>query len=85
MNKEEIEKEIKTIILSLASENGVVRDEISSDEIIPHSGYLDSSAIVKLILDIENKYSLTIEEEELTLSNLGTVNSIVSFIINKKS
>ncbi len=47
------------------------------------TGILDSYAVLKLLLFIEEQFSLTIADGEVTPSNFETVNQITAFIEGK--
>jgi len=43
-------------------------------------GYLDSTAILELILWLESTYNITIQNEELTSENFATLRNIEEFV-----
>jgi len=43
-------------------------------------GYLDSTAILEVILWLESSYNITIENEELTPENFATIRNIEEFV-----
>lgn len=47
------------------------------------TGILDSYAVLKLLLFIEEQFSLTITDEEVTPSNFETLHQITGFIESK--
>jgi acyl carrier protein len=47
------------------------------------TGILDSSAVLKLLLFIEDRFSITIEDSEVTPTNFESVERIVSFVQGK--
>lgn len=48
------------------------------------SGYIDSMALIKFIIDIEAFYDIEITESDMELSDFKTVGGLVA-IINKKN
>jgi len=48
-------------------------------------GVIDSMGLVKLVLFIEEKFKIVIEEEELDIDNFGNLNAIADFICKKKA
>ena len=56
----------------------------SSDDLI-ESGILDSLGIMKLILFLENNYSVKISDDDLTLENFSSILSINSLIDRKRT
>jgi acyl carrier protein len=49
------------------------------------SGILDSLALLKLLLFIEERFSVKVKDGEVTPSNFETVNRITAFIEGKRS
>jgi len=47
------------------------------------AGFVNSLVIVQLIGFLENNFSITIEDEDLDLSNFRSVNNILAFIERK--
>jgi acyl carrier protein len=66
---------------------GYIRSQLSIDvpDIDPDSnlwkeGYLDSTAILELVLWLESSYNITIQNEELIPENFATLRNIEEFI-----
>ena len=74
--------------MSIASEVlGFVRTQLSID--VPDidldcnlwtEGYLDSTAILELVLWLESTYTITIQNEELTPETFATLRNIEEFV-----
>lgn len=77
---EHLRQSIHEKILELARELGNDATKLSDDEDIPSTGFLDSAAIMGLILWIEAEYNLAIPQEDLTLENLGTIAAIEAYV-----
>ena len=45
---------------------------------------LDSLQVLRLLMDLEAKYSIKIENSELSPENLGTIESLAAFIAKKR-
>ena len=43
-------------------------------------GYLDSTAILELVLWLESSYNITVQNEELTPENFATLRNIEEFV-----
>lgn len=54
--------------------------DIDLDRNLWTEGYLDSTAILELILWLEGTYNITIENEELTPENFATIRNIEEFV-----
>ena len=59
--------------------------EISADEDLLSNGILDSIAIMKLISFIEESFEIKVTPDEMIIENFMDVNSMESYILNKKS
>ena len=57
--------------------------EVGVDDKILEQGILDSPAIIKLILFIEKKYKVTIEQDEMNIDSFSSINQIEKLIKSK--
>lgn len=67
-------------------ENFLFGDEanmIADDVSFMESGTIDSTGILEIIEFLEDKYSIKIEDSELTPENLDSLNAIVGFVNRK--
>jgi len=71
---------IRAKVIDLASRTGTKKATLSDDDLIPETGLLDSAAIMELIVWIETRFDIEIEQSDLTIENLGSVNSIVQYV-----
>lgn len=71
---------IHSKIVELAHELGHDARNLKNDEQIPATGFLDSAAIMALILWLEDAFNFTIPQEDLTIENLGTIDSIAAYL-----
>jgi len=69
------------IISELANSKNIEKLD-SSDNLI-ENGIIDSLGIMKLLMFLENTYSLKISDDELTMENFQSHNAILS-LINRK-
>src|SRR5262245_45242259 len=56
-------------------------DNVDLDCNLWTEGYLDSTAILELILWLESSYNITIQNEELTPENFATLRNIEEFVL----
>ena len=47
---------------------------------IPKTGLLDSTGIMELIVWLETRFDVEIDQSDLTIENFGTVNAIVAYL-----
>ena len=61
------------------------KDEgLEDDTSFLEGGIIDSTGILELVSFLEDEFSITVDDEELTPDNLDSVNNVVNFI-NKKT
>lgn len=58
-------------------------ETLNGDDDIFAAGFVNSLVIVQLISFLENNFSITIEDEDLELSNFRSVNHILALIERK--
>ena len=76
----EIKKALKDHILT---DRGGHRNSLADDEPLIESEIIDSLGILKLIAFIEEKFKVTIPDEELIPENFETITDIASLIERK--
>lgn len=81
---EEARTVIRAKVMDLASNLGEDASELGDDEIIPASGFLDSAAILELVVWYEAQYNLPLEQDEINIDNLGSVNAMVEYLRKRK-
>lgn len=77
---EDLEKAIYAKVVELARTLGKDARALKPDQVIPQTGWLDSAALMELMLWIESTYDLEIPQEDFTLDNFGTIQAIVSYL-----
>ena len=70
------------IIDEKLSEN--VLTKIDPDDSLISSGVLDSMALLQLIAFVEQRFGITVDDDEVNLENFQTVNNIKA-LVEKKS
>jgi len=78
-----ISEELIIEINSLAEEAIGESIVVGVDNKILEEGILDSPAIIKLIIFIEKKYKVTIEQDEMNIDSFSSINQIEKLIISK--
>ena len=77
-----IEQEIRQFII----DNFLFGDSernFSNDDSFLEQGIIDSTGVLELVMFVEDKYDITIEDNELIPANLDSVNNLVQFIDRK--
>jgi len=78
-----ISEELIIEINSLAEEAIGESIVVGVDNKILEEGILDSPAIIKLIIFIEKKYKVTIEQVEMNIDSFSSINQIEKLIKSK--
>ena len=80
--QDKIRKELKdfiTEVFLVGDNNG----SLSDSESFMQAGIIDSTGVLELASFIEQQYSFTIEDDEMTPGNLDSINNLVTFISRK--
>lgn len=57
----------------------------SDDDSFVKSGIIDSTGVVELISFVEQRYGITVEDDEIAPQNLDSINTLCQFIGRKTS
>jgi len=80
-NIENIKSEVKDYIKSASLAD---IDEVKDTELIFENGLLDSMGLLFLIEFLDENFGVKVNDDELNPSNFESINTIVSFVSNKK-
>jgi acyl carrier protein len=75
-----IRNDIRAKVLDLARRRGVKAKDLRDDEVIPETGLLDSAAIMELIVWLETRFDLVVDQADLTVEQFGTVNAMAEYV-----
>jgi acyl carrier protein len=67
-------------IVELARDLGNDARSLRNDQILPDTGLLDSPALLELIMFYEQTFGLEVDQEDLTLDNFGTIDSMAAYL-----
>ena len=84
MDRDAVKTAIRAKVLEIAANLGEDASELDDDELIPASGFLDSAAILELVVWYEGEFDLSLSQEEINIDNLGSVNSMADFLLRRK-
>ena len=79
MARDEIQKQVRNFVV----ENlllGEEENEFLDSQSFLDSGLIDSTGILEIIGFLEERYAITIEDDEMVPGNLDSVERIVSFL-----
>jgi acyl carrier protein len=71
---------VRAKVVDLASRTSGKKMTLGDDDVIPETGLLDSAAIMELIVWLETRFGIEIDQSDLTIENFGTVNTIVDYL-----
>jgi D-alanine--poly(phosphoribitol) ligase subunit 2 len=71
---------IRAKVIDLARQLGNDARRIKDDDVIPSTGLLDSAALMELVIWLETENGLSIEEDEITIENFGTIDAMADYL-----
>jgi len=84
LDREAIKAAVRGKVIELAKNLGMDASDIGDDDIIPATGFVDSAAILELVVWYEDAYQMPLKQEEINIDNLGSINSMADFVIKRK-
>jgi len=85
LDKISIQETIKDKIIEIANTLGCDASNLQPDEVIPATGLIDSSGLLELVAWYESHYDIKIDTAEITIDNLGTLDSMADFLLRRKN
>jgi acyl carrier protein len=62
---------------------GLSDQTIEPDESLVQRGIVDSTGVLELVEFLQDRYGISVKDEEITTDNLDTLNSITAFLQKK--
>ncbi len=84
LNREAIKAAIRAKVIELAKALNIDASALADADIIPAAGYLDSTAILELVVWYEQAYDFPLKQEEINIDNLGSINAMTDFLLSRK-
>lgn len=84
LDRDAIRAAVRGKVIELAKNLGMDASDIGDDDIIPATGYVDSAAILELVVWYEDAYQMPLKQEEINIDNLGSINSMADFVLKRK-
>ena len=84
LERNSVREAIRAKVIALARALNIDASKLRDDDIIPATGYLDSTAILELVVWYETTYELPLKQEEINVDNLGSVDAMTAFLIARK-
>jgi acyl carrier protein len=80
MQTTDIEQEIRTFI----TENFLFgRDETLTDDVPLLGNVIDSTGVIELIVFVQERFTISVDDDEVMSENFGSVKNVVGFIEKK--
>lgn len=80
-----VKRAIRAKVIDLAKASSIDATAIDDADLIPATGYLDSTAILELVVWFEGTYELPLKQEEINIDNLGSIDAMAAFLLSRKS
>ncbi|HUH93117.1 MAG TPA: acyl carrier protein [Casimicrobiaceae bacterium] len=84
LDRDSVRQAIRAKVIALARALNIDASRLRDDDIIPATGYLDSTAILELVVWYETTYELPLEQEEINIDNLGSIDAMTEFLLHRK-
>lgn len=84
LERDAIMAAIKAEVVRIAATMDTDAAELTYDEIIPASGFIDSAGLLDLIAWYEAAYDFRVPPEDFTVDNLGTIEAMADFVRKRK-
>jgi acyl carrier protein len=84
LDPDSIRAAIRAKIVDLAKALDIDAGDITDDDLIPATGYLDSAAVLELVVWYEQTFGLALKQEEINIDNLGSINAMTGFLLARK-
>ena len=85
IERDSIQAAVRAKVIELANNLGMDASDIGNDDLIPATGYVDSAAILELVVWYEDAYQIPLKQEEINIDNLGSINSMTDFVVRRKA
>jgi len=85
MDKDEIMNRIREKVIEMARQIGTDASHVGDEEILPATGLLDSAGILGLVVWYEEAFDMPLEQEEINIDNLGSINSMADYVLKRKA
>ena len=84
LDQETVARDIKRALVEIAERLGEDAKDVAYDELIPATGVIDSAGLLELLAWFESHFDITIPQDEITVDNLGSIELMAAFAIEKK-
>jgi acyl carrier protein len=85
LDRETVKAAIRAKVIDLAKALNIDARGVGDADILPATGYLDSTAILELVVWYERAYDLPLKQEEINIDNLGSIDAMADFLLSRKA
>jgi D-alanine--poly(phosphoribitol) ligase subunit 2 len=85
LDRDTIKAAIRSKVIELAKGLNIDAAALGDADIIPAAGYLDSSAILELIVWYEQAYDFPLRQEDINIDKLGSIDAMTDFLLARKT
>jgi acyl carrier protein len=85
LERQAIKAAIRAKVIELAKALNIDASALGDVDIIPATGYLDSSAVLELIVWYEQAYDFPLAQDDINIDNLGSIDSMTAFLLSRKA
>jgi acyl carrier protein len=80
MQTTDIEQEIRTFLI----QNFLFgRSEMLTDDVPLLGNVIDSTGVIELVVFVQERFTIAVDDAEVTTDNLGSVKNVVAFVEKK--
>jgi D-alanine--poly(phosphoribitol) ligase subunit 2 len=84
LDRDAVKAAIRAKVIALAKALNIDATALGDADIIPATGYLDSSGILELIVWYEQIYDFPLRQDEINIDNLGSIDAMTDFLLSRK-
>ena len=85
LDREAVKAAIRAKVIALAQVLDIDARGLSDADIIPAKGFLDSTAILELVVWYEQTYDFPLKQEEINIDNLGSIDAMANYLMRRKT
>lgn len=84
LDRKTLKAAIRAKVLELAKALNIDASGLTDADIIPATGYLDSTAILELVVWFEQTYNFPLKQDEINIDNLGSIDAMADFLLSRR-
>jgi len=85
LSRDAVKAAIRAKVIELAKKLDVDASDVADSDVLPATGFLDSNAILELVVWFETTYDFPIKQEDVNIDNLGSIDAMADFLLARKA